>query len=180
MHAPYYTEGLRFSCLRCSACCRHEPGFVFLSFTDLKRIVTLLESSFAEVLQTYCRTVDVGGKRRISLIEKPNYDCVFWVEGGCSIYEARPLQCRSFPFWHEFVYEKERWEECAKSCPGIGTGPVHSADEIRGWLRAREEERFLLAEDAKKLTQSDELKEEGGYEDAFLGGTRIDTHPADT
>jgi hypothetical protein len=174
MHNPYYAEGLRFSCQQCSACCRHEPGFVFLSFTDLKRIVTFLESSFSRVLQDYCRIVDVGLTERVSLVEKANYDCVFWADGGCTIYGARPLQCRSFPFWHEFVHEKARWEKLARSCPGIGQGPVHPAEEIRGWLRARERETFLRAEDLEKL------KEEGGYENAFLGGSRLGTHPADT
>ncbi len=175
MHIPYYTQGLRFTCRQCSTCCRHDPGFVFLSFTDLERIVTVLDSTPAEVLRQYCRIVDVGGgRRRISLIERSNYDCIFWQQGKCTIYEARPLQCRSFPFWHEFVYDQARWEECAKSCPGIGEGPVHSAEEIEAWLRAREEETFLTAEDARRIMK------EAGYENAFLGGARLDTHPADT
>jgi hypothetical protein len=174
MHLPYYSNGLHFACRQCSACCRYEPGFVFLSFTDLERIVTFLESSYARVLQQYCRVVELGENRRISLIEKPNYDCIFWADGGCRIYAARPLQCRSFPFWHEFVHEKQRWQQLARSCPGIGKGPVHSAEEIRAWLRAREEETFLRAEDWERL------KEEGGYEDAFLGGARINPDPADT
>jgi hypothetical protein len=108
------------------------------------------------------------------LIEKANYDCVFWKPGGCTIYEARPLQCRSFPFWHEFVYDRSRWEELSRSCPGIGSGPLHSAEEIRSWLQAREEESFLRAEDVR------ELQKESGYEDAFLGGSRFDPHTTDT
>ena len=35
MSEPFYAEGLRFSCERCSACCRGEPGYVFLTKEDL-------------------------------------------------------------------------------------------------------------------------------------------------
>ena len=31
---PFYAEGLRFACTRCSICCRGEPGYAFF----LKRI----------------------------------------------------------------------------------------------------------------------------------------------
>ncbi|HUX21603.1 MAG TPA: YkgJ family cysteine cluster protein, partial [Spirochaetia bacterium] len=38
MYKPFYQDGLRFECTRCDACCRHEPGYVFLSQTDLRRL----------------------------------------------------------------------------------------------------------------------------------------------
>ena len=34
----------------------------------------------------------------------------------CSIYHARPMQCRTFPFWDYF---KENEEEVYKECPAI-------------------------------------------------------------
>ncbi|HBP17453.1 MAG TPA: hypothetical protein DEA08_06640, partial [Planctomycetes bacterium] len=56
-----------------------------------------------------------------SLTERPdNLDCVFWVEEvGCQVYEARPTQCRTYPFWPEVVESREAWEVEAESCPGI-------------------------------------------------------------
>ncbi|MDR3247725.1 MAG: YkgJ family cysteine cluster protein, partial [Treponema sp.] len=32
---PFYANGLRFSCTRCSSCCRYESGYVFLSPEDV-------------------------------------------------------------------------------------------------------------------------------------------------
>ncbi|HQO67077.1 MAG TPA: YkgJ family cysteine cluster protein, partial [Spirochaetales bacterium] len=36
MNQSFWHEGLRFECARCSACCRYEPGYVFLSADDLR------------------------------------------------------------------------------------------------------------------------------------------------
>ena len=51
-------------------------------------------------------------------LAKDNYACVFFdlEKKCCSIYEARPTQCRTFPFWDYF---KENKEEVFKECPAI-------------------------------------------------------------
>jgi Fe-S-cluster containining protein len=46
------------------------------------------------------------------------------VNGGCSIHPAKPTQCRLFPFWPELVENRKDWERAARTCPGIGTGPL--------------------------------------------------------
>jgi hypothetical protein len=116
---------------------------VFLSPKDLARICEGTELPEQEVLDRYCRRVDPGGIPRVSLKEKPNLDCIFWESQGCRIYEHRPLQCRSFPFWSSHLYSRRAWEQAAAECPGINRGPLRSAQEIRRWLRARLEEGFL-------------------------------------
>lgn len=65
------------------------------------------------------------------------YDCVFLdresVPGKaiCAVYEARPLQCRTWPFWPENMRSRESWERASRSCPGINTGPLHAPQAIR-------------------------------------------------
>ena len=81
----FYDNGLRFECQKCSACCRYDPGYVFLSRNDLASLTQRMKLSEKEFLETYCRTVDLGGIKRVSLIEKKNYDCIFWEEGGCTV-----------------------------------------------------------------------------------------------
>jgi len=46
------------------------------------------------------------------------HECIFYDKdiNGCSIYEARPIQCRTFPFWD---YYKNRIDELKDECPGI-------------------------------------------------------------
>ncbi len=141
--APFYADGLRFDCTRCQRCCRIEPGFVFLSQRDVTTLASFLEISEAQLKEDYCRWVDAGGVERLSLQEQSNYDCVFWRDGGCSVYQARPTQCESFPFWSANVETASGWEEVAKSCPGVDRGPAHSPMEIEYWLRRRGDEPLL-------------------------------------
>jgi uncharacterized protein len=140
----FYDEGLRFECTRCSRCCRHEPGYVFLSAVDLQRLAQYLQMTENEVVDRYCRIVDVLGVRRISLREHDNYDCIFWAPGKeCTVYEGRPLQCRAFPFWPANLGRLSDWQQAARRCPGIGRGALHSRRTIEKWLRRREQEPFL-------------------------------------
>ena len=143
MEEPFYKDGLHFECQRCSGCCRFDSGYVFLSHQDLDRLASNLSLTQDEFLEKYCVKVDMGGYFRISLIEKPNYDCIFWRDGGCAVYEARPLQCRSYPFWEHQLESKEAWENVAKSCPGINKGALHSRQEIEEWLAKRKMEKLI-------------------------------------
>ena len=68
-----------------------------------------------------------------TLIAKPTGECVFYEVGrGCTVYEARPRQCRTYPFWSALVASEERWRQEAERCPGMGVGTLHSAAEVRG------------------------------------------------
>jgi Fe-S-cluster containining protein len=135
MPAPFYARGLRFSCTRCSECCRIDPGFVFLRKKDTEALVSALKMAYSEFITGYCRWVpnlDGGDRRpleRLSLREKTNYDCIFW-KNGCSVYEARPLQCRTFPFWPSILESGRSWAAMLGLCPGMGTGTLHTMQEI--------------------------------------------------
>jgi Fe-S-cluster containining protein len=95
-----------------------------------------------EFLAAYCRSVSFNGISRLSLREKPNFDCIFWDadrrDGGCTVYAARPLQCRSYPFWSANLADESSWAAEAGRCPGIGLGQLHSRRRIERWLRKRE------------------------------------------
>lgn len=147
LQEPFYEKGLRFSCLRCSKCCRHTPGYVFLSEKDLKGIAAYLHLDSEEVSSRYCRIVHIGGFKRLSLKEKDNLDCIFWEADGCRIYKKRPLQCRSFPFWSGNLLSKDTWERTADMCPGVGQGKWHSSKSISRWLAKRNAERLIAMED---------------------------------
>jgi Fe-S-cluster containining protein len=142
----FYSQGLRFSCTRCSACCRYESGYVFLSQADIDTLVRYLKMRYIDFMELYCRWIPQGGGgKRLSLKEKSNFDCVFWAAGaGCSVYEARPLQCRAFPFWPSILQSGESWKTAARDCPGMGQGELHSADTIKAWLERQEAEPVLM------------------------------------
>jgi Fe-S-cluster containining protein len=143
MKEPFYAGGLRFSCTRCSACCRYESGYVFLSEKDVKRLAAECQMDYTNFVEIYCRWVPAGGGReRLSLKEKSNFDCIFWKE-GCSVYTARPLQCRTFPFWRSIVDSPSSWAMAASGCPGMGKGGVVAREEIEARLEARKAEPVL-------------------------------------
>ena len=110
MTEPWYADGLRFTCSRCGNCCRGpEPGFVEVDAHEISAMAKQLGLSLKKFGKTYLRRLDDG---RMSLVEKTNYDCVFWEDGtGCQVYEVRPTQCRTFPFWPELLESKEAWDE---------------------------------------------------------------------
>jgi hypothetical protein len=84
----------------------------------------------------YVRTV-AGHK---SLIEYANGDCVFF-DGqtrGCTVYEDRPIQCRTWPFWDSNLQDRSSWRETCQVCPGSGQGPLYPLAEIEVRRRQRE------------------------------------------
>jgi Fe-S-cluster containining protein len=135
--APFYASGLRFSCKRCSSCCRYDAGFVFLSEDDLEKLTAEKKMDRDSFIITYCRWVtDFNGKEVLSLKEKSNNDCIFW-DSGCTVYTARPIQCVTFPFWETVVSSAMSWQAAASACPGINSGALHSGEEIKGHIEAR-------------------------------------------
>jgi Fe-S-cluster containining protein len=129
--------------MRCSNCCRHSPGYVFLIANDVKRLLIATGLDLRTFQERYLREVNLSGIHRISLIEKPDYDCIFWEKDGCSVYRYRPMQCRSYPFWSGNLVSSHTWDQLKSSCPGVGVGRLHSRREIDRWLRRAEKFEFI-------------------------------------
>ena len=121
----WYSEGLKFQCTQCGNCCTGAPGYVWITVPELYRMAEFLGMDDREFARKYVRKAN----GRLSLIERPNGDCIFY-EKGCSIYPVRPTQCRAFPFWREILQRPSNWEHAGTECPGINEGPVHTAEEI--------------------------------------------------
>jgi Fe-S-cluster containining protein len=108
--------GLDFACTRCGACCRGGPGYVWLEPAEIDALAAHLRLDAEQFGRRYLRRVG----SRISLLEKANHECVFWAEGrGCTVYEARPSQCRTFPFGPEVIRSRVAWREESARCPGM-------------------------------------------------------------
>jgi hypothetical protein len=58
------------------------------------------------------------------------HDCRFLKDKRCTVYEARPTQCRTWPFWPSLM-NRLSWEhDVMATCPGAGKGRRYSAQEI--------------------------------------------------
>ncbi|NCB00894.1 MAG: YkgJ family cysteine cluster protein [Spirochaetia bacterium] len=144
----FYKDGLPFSCQpNCLYCCAVEPGFVFLSQYDLDRLTSYTHTSIDEFIKTYCVKVPMGETSYISLKERPNHDCIFLTSKGCSVYDARPVQCSTYPFWSSVIESKETWENEKQWCPGINKGERHTKEEIEIEVNRRVEHPPLIYEE---------------------------------
>ena len=103
------------ACKSCEGnCCIGESGYIWVSPIEIKEIAKFLGINEEEFKKEYL--IKVGYK--YSIKEKPykgGFACVFF-DNGCKIYEVRPKQCRTFPFWDYF---KDKVDELKKECPGI-------------------------------------------------------------
>jgi len=120
-------SGLRFECQGSGRCCtaRGEHGYVYLSLTDRRRLALHLGLATAAFTRLHCEKSE-----GLFHLKAPGSDCRFLEAGRCSAYEARPEQCRAWPFWSENL-EPEVWtREVAAFCPGVGKGPRFDAATI--------------------------------------------------
>ncbi|GIW86264.1 MAG: zinc/iron-chelating domain-containing protein [Isosphaeraceae bacterium] len=124
---PWYRDGLPFACTRCGRCCTGAPGYVWVDLDQIRRLADHLQLPLDEFTTRYVRRVG----QRFSLIERPGGDCVFWDRSaGCTVYPARPTQCRSWPFWPKLLASPEAWQEAQSLCPGTRAGPIVPLDTI--------------------------------------------------
>lgn len=122
----WYHEGLRFSCTRCGNCCR-GPGYVWVDDEEVSLLAEHFDIPFDELQKVYTRKV---GRSR-SLREQANDNCIFFDdEAGCLVYEARPRQCRTWPFWDHNLESPKTWKDVQKRCPGSGQGELFTVEQI--------------------------------------------------
>jgi hypothetical protein len=125
---PWYGNGLAFQCTQCGRCCSGKPGYVWVDEQEIRQLATAVGLDLEEFRNRFVRSV----RQRQSLIEYPDGDCIFLDPHlrTCTVYEARPRQCRTWPFWNRTLANPQAWSAAAESCPGCNRGPVYSLTEI--------------------------------------------------
>ena len=127
-NVPWYRDGLRFECTQCGRCCGGVSGTVLVSDDEIEALALRLGVT-PEAFRARFTYTRRGGD--VSLRERANYDCVFFdPERGCTVYEDRPQQCRTYPFWDSIVHTPESWAKEAEYCEGIGRGEKNLAERI--------------------------------------------------
>ena len=126
---PWFADGLRFQCTGCGDCCTGAPGYVWVNQAEIDALAARLEMTPAAFERKFVREIGV----RRSLKERRNYDCVFLdaETRKCTVYEQRPRQCRTWPFWDSNLKSPESWSETCEACPGAGKGKLYSLETIQ-------------------------------------------------
>lgn len=127
---PWYTKGLHFKCTGCGKCCTGS-GFVWLEEDDITNLSKHLGLSRQDFLKTYTRQLG----HDYSLKDHPQTtDCIFLKDKKfCKVYNERPKQCRTFPWWPQNLKSSSDWEDVKKQCEGIDhvEAPLISLEEIK-------------------------------------------------
>ena len=130
---PWYQDGLHFTCTQCGKCCTGAPGFVWVTDVEIDKLAAARGMKRSEFAAVY--TYKTRGK--VSLRERANGDCVFYdADKGCTVYAARPMQCRTWPFWDSNLTTPEQWAETEAVCPGSGEGDLIPVEEITRRMKA--------------------------------------------
>lgn len=127
----WYRGGLAFECTGCGRCCSGpQSGYVWVEDLEIERMASQIGVSDIDAFER--RFIRNVGNRR-SLVEYSDGDCIFLDPDTrhCLVYEARPMQCRTWPFWPSHLKSPSDWGQAAAACPGCNQGRLYSLQEIR-------------------------------------------------
>jgi len=135
MSELWYKDGLSFACTQCGNCCTGAPGYVWFTPEEGTQMAKHLDIEESVFYRRHAHRVNGHWTLNERKTHK-GFDCVFLVRddsdrAGCALYGARPMQCRTWPFWSENLQRAESWERAGKHCPGINQGKLYPVEEIR-------------------------------------------------
>jgi uncharacterized protein len=146
---PWFSSGLAFSCSMCGNCCSGSSGSVRFTDAEADEMAAQVKLNTEDFYSKYTRRRGRGNRAYFELKEVRTdsgaMDCVFLdrskIPGKaiCSLYGARPGQCRTWPFWPELLESEKAWKDAKlgpEGCPGLGKGAIVPYEEI---LRQRDQ-----------------------------------------
>jgi len=113
-----------FSCHRCGRCCTAGEGHVYVDESEVGGLARARGMTSEAFAQRFLRQVSNPhtNERVLALREEPagSGRCAL-LEGTneCTVYDARPAHCASFPFWPSVTDDVAGFERARSICPGI-------------------------------------------------------------
>jgi Fe-S-cluster containining protein len=131
----WWDQGVRFECQGSGRCClsRGQYGYVYVTLEDRRALAKHHGIPTRAFTLKYC-------EKELGIWKLKGFakECAFLEGKQCGVYEARPTQCRTWPFWPETMSAKAWNREVAAFCPGVGKGRTWTREEIEKNLRAQE------------------------------------------
>lgn len=127
-------------CNGCFECCKRGSIFILPEEGD--------DPEKYKTVQSFDR---IAQKERLMLDHKPNGDCIYLGEAGCTIYDDRPVLCRAFDCRRQFLMLTKRMREVYIKA-GFTTGREFEEGKKRQWSLTGEERRECI-EIRNKRTQ---------------------------
>ena len=102
--------GVRYLCQRCGNCCKW-PGDIWITEEEIPKIARFVGFSPLEFIERFTRLTN--NRRGLSIIDKPNGECVFLEGNECTIQPVKPHQCSGFPNDWNFP----GWQDICEAIP---------------------------------------------------------------
>ena len=106
-------------CNNCSGnCCIGESGYIWINSLEIQALALHLKISVDDLKSRFLNKIAYKYSIKEVQLAQNNYACCFFDldKKQCTVYDVRPSQCRTFPFWDYF---KENEKEVYKECPAI-------------------------------------------------------------
>lgn len=132
-NTPWYQDGVRFACTGCGGCCRARNGYeyVYVDPTEARAIARRLGIPLRRFVAEYLLEQAEDAQMHLRFDDGA---CSMLKDGKCQVYEERPKQCRTWPFWRENLDRKVWDTEIAPNTPGVGRGRLWSKEEIEAMV----------------------------------------------
>jgi Fe-S-cluster containining protein len=125
----------RFECQRSGRCCTGGTGNVWVESDEIAGLADAAGCTREHFESHYLREVPDPrtGERRLSIREAAGNSggsgaACSLLEGTrhCTVYEARPKHCQTFPYWNSVLEDKDGFEAARSTCPGIRQVPTEA------------------------------------------------------
>lgn len=171
---PWYenvpsNQSLPFDCTGCGKCCQTK-GEVYLNPSETKEAAAVLNMSIDEFKDKYTSRDVTGKKIKDSwTVLKQKKDskgiegCIFLDEETkmCSIYEARPLQCSTYPFWPRIMESIDTWNDEVVFNDGQSTSERNWTPEGGGCEGMKEIKVHVGSDNQKLIVLQDRDNQDG-------------------
>lgn len=133
---PEAGVGLRFGCTMCGHCCSGPAGYVLVNDEECAALAARLGLELQAFIDRYTHVLPEGRSLREHTGPR-GYDCVFLDRekfpgrAVCGVYEDRPRQCRTWPFWNSVLENAGAWAKAGAMCPGINKGTLVPVEQVR-------------------------------------------------
>ncbi len=128
--------GLAFSCTMCGRCCTGPEGFVLVDDREIDALAARMGVSREAFIEKFTR-MTIKGRSLAERETEFGMDCIYLdrttIPGKavCGVYEDRPKQCRTWPFWPSNLTSRSAWERAKRVCPGMDKGTRYTVQQIR-------------------------------------------------
>jgi len=112
----------KFDATKCETCegncCIGESGYIWITVDEIEKLSKYLNISVDKLFKEYLIKYGYRFSIKEKKLNQNNYACIFFdtTLKRCTIYDVRPNQCKTFPFWEHF---KTNIKEVKEECPAI-------------------------------------------------------------